>query len=198
MSFDIEQMKQDGVNQHLIDFLSMHPMAAGVSIARRLEHDLLFAQLMTRLLEAGTSLMTFQELAPYAAAAGMISRTDKEWICDDNNIYVEPTRYTVSFDWYIGPAGYMGGHYDLTTGDWIAESLGIEPIQVLAGESIELPDKFQLDYCYDLYSKINNQVEKAQFVGWGAGDGETHTTSFTPTSDVTLYPMFTEAPVQEI
>ena len=49
MAFNIEKMKQDGVSNHLIELASINEDILLLLVARRLEHDKLYQQLINLL-----------------------------------------------------------------------------------------------------------------------------------------------------
>ena len=83
MAFDIDKMKADGVSPHLIELASIDQETLLLLIARRLEHDKLYQQFMA------SNVGEIEEMFPYAIAAGLMSESDREWLLDPANPYIE-------------------------------------------------------------------------------------------------------------
>lgn len=80
MNFDIDKMKADGVDERIIRFVSLSAEELWFKIARKVENDRLFQQLM--------NIYTEEEIYRYAVTAGLITQSDVEWLLDEENPYL--------------------------------------------------------------------------------------------------------------
>ena len=84
MSYNIEEMRRDGVSENIIQIAQ-----AGFTlfdlILRNIENGSLFTQFSYY---EDYEKDGMKMLAKYAAAAGLITRDDAKWLADDNNPYI--------------------------------------------------------------------------------------------------------------
>ena len=102
MAFDIDKMKQDGVSDHLMKLASMSQDTLLLLVARRLEHDKLYQQLMASVV-GDTS-----EMYKYAIAAGIMSEYDRKWLLDEENPYFVSNEQTPLVPGELQPGGNSG------------------------------------------------------------------------------------------
>ena len=102
MAFDIEKMKQDGVSDHLIKLASINEDILLLLVARRLEHDKLYQQLMA------STVGDVSDLYKYAVAAGIMSEDDRKWLLDEENPYLDSDEQTPLVPGELQPGGSTG------------------------------------------------------------------------------------------
>ena len=80
----IEEMKEQGVNKHLIDLVSMDFNAFRVLVGRNIENGAIYKQFL--------NTRYFSNTTPfhYAFAAGLISRADADFLTDFANAHITP------------------------------------------------------------------------------------------------------------